>query len=282
VARELVTDPIYKQVSDMLLELVHTEYQPGDQFLTERQISERFDISRTTANKALANLVVDGVLEFRKGVGTFVAHPKLNVDLKRLVSFTEKARAAGYEPETTTTSFRLTTVGELELLPALDVVALFDREPDTPAYEIERIRRVDGEPVVYERRALLASACPDLTQSQTAGSLYTVFSGTYGLQLEGVAQRIRARGLTAREAKILAMKPGEAVLELTGVGHIAGGLPLWYEETLYRGDAYEFVNQVVASGDANQSTVSNVVQITEDDADRAWYRWNTDRRGATR
>jgi len=282
VARELVTDPIYKQVSDMLLELVHTEYQPGDQFLTERQISERFDISRTTANKALANLVVDGVLEFRKGVGTFVAHPKLNVDLKRLVSFTEKARAAGYEPDTSTRSLRTTTIAELKLLPPLDVAALFDREPDTPTYEMERVRTVDAEPVVYERRALLAEYCPGLTREQTAGSLYTVFAGTYGLELEGVAQRIRARGLTAREAKILAMKPGEAVLELTGIGHIRGGVPLWYEETLYRGDAYEFVNQVVATGDANQSTVSNVVQISEEDAHRAWYRWNTDRRGSTR
>ncbi|MFW5744328.1 MAG: GntR family transcriptional regulator [Spirochaetota bacterium] len=280
MARELVTDPIYKQVSDMLLELVHTEYEPGDQFLTERQISERFDISRTTANKALANLVVDGVLEFRKGVGTFVAHPKLNVDLKRLVSFTEKARAAGYRPETSTKSFRLTTIGELKLLPALDVAALFDCEPDTPAYEMERVRAVDGEPVVYERRALLADPCPGLTAEQVAGSLYTVFAGSYDLRLEGVAQRIRARNLSASEAKILRMKQGEAVLELTGVGHIAGGQPLWYEETLYRGDAYEFVNQVVATGDENQSTVSNVVQISEEDANRAWYRWNTDRKGS--
>ena len=279
MARELVTDPIYKQVSDMLLELVHTEYQPGDQFLTERQISERFDISRTTANKALANLVVDGVLEFRKGVGTFVAHPKLNVDLKRLVSFTEKARAAGYHPETVTKSFRETTIGDLKLLPPLDVVALFDREPDTIAYEMERVRSVDGEPVVYERRALLAEYCPGLTRERTAGSLYTVFAGTYGLELEGVAQRIRARSVNGSEAKVLAMKPGEAVLELTGVGHIRGGVPLWYEETLYRGDAYEFVNRVVASGDERQSTVSNVVQISEDDANRAWYRWNRKGRG---
>lgn len=279
MARELVTDPIYKQVSDMLLELVHSDYRPGDQFLTERQISERFDISRTTANKALANLVVDGVLEFRKGVGTFVAHPKLNVDLKRLVSFTEKAKAAGYRPQTATMSFRETTVGDLTLLPALDVAALFDADPHVPAYEMERVRRVDGEPVVYERRAILAEHCPGLTREQTAGSLYTVFAGTYGLELEGVAQRIRARGIDAREARILSMKTGEAVLELTGVGHIAGGVPLWYEETLYRGDAYEFVNQVVATGDENQSTVSNVVQISEADANRAWYRWDRQRGG---
>jgi DNA-binding GntR family transcriptional regulator len=44
----------------------------GERLLTERQICERFGVSRATANKALSNLVSEGVLEFRKGVGTFV------------------------------------------------------------------------------------------------------------------------------------------------------------------------------------------------------------------
>ena len=48
------------------------EFGPGDQFLTERQVADRFGTTRPTANKALASLVGQGVLEFRRGVGTFV------------------------------------------------------------------------------------------------------------------------------------------------------------------------------------------------------------------
>jgi DNA-binding GntR family transcriptional regulator len=54
----------------------------GDRFLTERQVSEQFGVSRATANKALANVVAEGVLEFRKGVGTFVREPLLDYDLR--------------------------------------------------------------------------------------------------------------------------------------------------------------------------------------------------------
>ena len=271
--RELVTDPIYKQVADLLIELVHTEYKPGDQFLTERQIGERFTISRTTANKALANLVVDGILEFRKGVGTFVSRRKLTGDLKRLVSFTEKARAAGFLPTTVAKSLRRTTVGALVLLPPAEVVALLDCEEETDVYEMERVRHVDGSPVIYERRALFADPCAGLTMEAIAGSLYTVFAVTYGLTLEGVAQRIRARSVSAAEAVHLDVKPGAAALELTAVGHLAGGRPLWYEETLYRGDSYEFVNQLHVAGGERQASLDHTLAISPEDASGAWYRW---------
>src|SRR6056297_236822 len=113
----IARDPVYKQVTQTLLELIRSEFSIGDQFLTERQVSERFGISRTTANKALSNLVIDGVLEFRKGVGTFVSRPKPSVNLRQLVSFTEKARAAGLRPKTTVRSFRSVPVKRLRFLP---------------------------------------------------------------------------------------------------------------------------------------------------------------------
>lgn len=48
------------------------QFVPGTQFLTEREIAERFETSRPTANKALSSLVSEGLLEFRQGAGTFV------------------------------------------------------------------------------------------------------------------------------------------------------------------------------------------------------------------
>ncbi|MFN9913156.1 MAG: GntR family transcriptional regulator, partial [Pirellulaceae bacterium] len=54
-----------------------------DRFLTEREIADRFGVSRPTANKALASLVSEGLLEFRRGVGTFVQ--RLRAKLAQLV-----------------------------------------------------------------------------------------------------------------------------------------------------------------------------------------------------
>ena len=101
MAKRLVKAPIYQQLNQLLRDLIREgEFKPGEQFLTERQICDRFDVSRATANKALSNLVAEGVLEFRKGVGTFLRGGILDYDLRALVSFTEKALSAGKTPST--------------------------------------------------------------------------------------------------------------------------------------------------------------------------------------
>ena len=94
--------------------------------------------------------------------------------------------------------------------------------------------------------------------------------------MEGVAQRIRARAMSTGELITLGNGPDGVVLELTGIGHLTDGSAVWYEETLYRGDYYEFVNQVRASGDEYQ-TVLNPAPTTSK-ADQTWYRWDTTRK----
>jgi DNA-binding GntR family transcriptional regulator len=77
----------------------------GRKFLTEREICGRYSVSRPTANKALSNLVSEGLLEFRKGVGTFVQGRALAYNLRALVSFTDKAIAACKQPSTEVLQF---------------------------------------------------------------------------------------------------------------------------------------------------------------------------------
>src|ERR1035437_2311019 len=87
----MVKEPIYQQLNNHLRALITSgEDAAGTQFLTERQICERFGVSRATANKALSNLVSEGLFEFRKGMGTFVRGRGLDYNLRVLVSFTDQ------------------------------------------------------------------------------------------------------------------------------------------------------------------------------------------------
>ena len=73
--QRLMTDAFYTDLAEDLRILCDPrigEFRPGDRFLTERDVAKRFATTRPTANKALASLVGQGVLEFRRGVGTFV------------------------------------------------------------------------------------------------------------------------------------------------------------------------------------------------------------------
>jgi GntR family transcriptional regulator len=106
-AQRIVREPMYQQVNELLRELLRTgEFSEGKQFLTERQIAERFQVSRPTANKVLAGMVSEGLLQFRKGIGTFVCMPRLHYDIQTLVSFTEKMKEAGKKPTTRVIEFK--------------------------------------------------------------------------------------------------------------------------------------------------------------------------------
>lgn len=244
----LVKDPIYRQLHDELCGLLRAGgFPPGAQFLTEREVGARFAVSRATANKALAGLVSEGMLEFRKGVGTFVAAAPLGYDLRALASFTGKCRDAGRTPSTKVLRFAKLRARSA---PA-EVRAALRAEAGEPLYFVERLRLADREPVILERRYIVASHCLGLSRADCAGSLYALWAERYRLQIAGAEQSIRAVDLSAHEARRLRVRPGRAGLLTIATGYLAGGAPLWWEWTLYRADAYEFQNRLGGLRDAH-------------------------------
>ena len=237
----LTREPMYQQLNQLLRSLVGSpEFPAGGQFLTERQVSERFEVSRATANKALSNLVSEGLLTFRKGVGTFVRPRSMDYNLRALVSFTEEAIAAGKRPETRVLRF--------EDVPARsvpeEIADALEASPQDKLWYLERLRLADGLPVILERRHIAARYCPRLNSNDLVGSLYKVWKERYKLEVEGAEEAIRAVNVRRSEATALGMRQNAAGLMITSVGYLLGHEPLWFEKTLYRGDAYEFHNRL--------------------------------------
>jgi GntR family transcriptional regulator len=233
--------PVYQQLNQLLRELVRRgEYASGARFLTERQICERFDVSRATANKALSNLVAEGTLEFRKGIGTFVRGGALQYDTRTLASFTEKARAAGKLPSTRLLQWQRVAARTL----TAHVQQTLQLGPADAAFSVERLRLADNVPVILERRQIVARFCPDLVRDDLEGSLYAVWVQKYGLELGGADEVIRAVLVRNGEARLLEVRSGAPCFLIHATGYLADGAPLWWEETWYRGDMYEFHNRL--------------------------------------
>ena len=69
--------PLYYQLKEILMAMVDDgDLAPGDIVPSERDLCERFSISRMTASKAMSALVDEGVFRRERGRGTFVSHPK--------------------------------------------------------------------------------------------------------------------------------------------------------------------------------------------------------------
>lgn len=67
-----MTSSKYMQIVEELRRDLHTS-RPGERFLSEHQVTMRFDVSRPTASRALTELCRDGLVERRVGSGTFVS-----------------------------------------------------------------------------------------------------------------------------------------------------------------------------------------------------------------
>lgn len=243
--KQLIREPLYQQLHEVLQELLRSgDFGHGDRFLTERQISERFGVSRPTANKVLAGLVSEGILEFRKGIGTFVRGALLDYDMRSLVSFTRKAKQAGKRPSTKVLAFRKLLAASLppEILAALQLA------DNDPVFYMERLRLADGAAMIHERRWVPAGLCPRLMRRDLRGSIYTYWTEHLGLAITGADQLIRAINIRAPESALLGVRSGTAGFLLIATGCLDDGRALWSERTTYRGDVYEFHHQRPASG----------------------------------
>ena len=70
----------------------------GVQLPSEEELIREFDVSRTTIRTTIQNLVRQGLVEIRRGRGTFVASPRIIQELTELTGFVEDMRFLGRTP----------------------------------------------------------------------------------------------------------------------------------------------------------------------------------------
>jgi GntR family transcriptional regulator len=99
-SRPLKGDPLYVQVERRIEDLLlQGRYKAGDRIPPEAELVAVLGVSRVTVRTALARLAERGLLERRRGSGTFLVRPpggaRLQAGLERLESYTVHAERLG-------------------------------------------------------------------------------------------------------------------------------------------------------------------------------------------
>jgi GntR family transcriptional regulator len=69
--------PYYYQLQELLRQqITQGRWKLGQRLPSEKELCERYGVSRTTVRQAIGNLVTDGLLHHVKGKGTFVGSRK--------------------------------------------------------------------------------------------------------------------------------------------------------------------------------------------------------------
>ncbi len=133
--------PLYFQLAQAIEgAILGGELAPGDRFENELALAKRLNLSRPTTRRAIQELVDKGLLvRKRGGVGTQVVQSPVHRPVELTSLFDDLARA-GQAPTTKLLEF---TVG----VPAEDVAAELNLEPDAEVATIRRLRSTNGEPL---------------------------------------------------------------------------------------------------------------------------------------
>ncbi len=228
--------PIYYQLELKIRQMIESEQlQPGDALPSERQFTEKYNISRMTVRQAINNLVNDGLLYRQKGKGTFVAKKKFEQDLSGLTSFNEDMRNLGLTPSNKVLSFKLIS-GDKRVIEQLKV------SNNEPIYEIKRIRLANDEPVALETVYTPQKIVGKMTEEDIAESFYEHLENNLHLKIAYGKQTIEAALANEQEIKHLRIETGDPVLLMRRTSYLADEpeTPVEFVKSTYRADKYKF------------------------------------------
>lgn len=241
--QSFATTPVHLRLADLCREsILNGDFAAGDRFPSERELAERYEVSRATANKVISALVTEGLLELQQGIGSRVRKRRtLFASLSGIESFTEHAREQGLEPAT-----RVLKIERIKSTTLADHVREglgIPKKKSEPVLYLERLRLADDIPMILEYRWVREVPAPGLTQTDVADSFYRMLENKFNLPMTGEKHSISAVLLNKKSATLLRQTEPAVALQVEGTGYVKGDTPLWYQRLFYRADRYQLYNE---------------------------------------
>ena len=189
-----------------------------------------------TVRKAIQSLAEDGIIVQRQGSGSFIASKPEQIEqkLSRLTSFSEDMARRGKVSKSRWLERGL-------FMPTLDEVTSLGLLAEDSVARIARLRLADGEPIAIERASLPIDILPNPLAVET--SLYETLERD-GHRPVRALQKISAINLSDADAILLAVTPRDAGLRIERTSYLATGRVAEFTQSIYRGDAYNFVAEL--------------------------------------
>lgn len=221
--------PLYQQLERILLDYIEAEkLGPGDPIPAENELCERFSISRTTVRQTFKRLEERGLILRRRGIGSFLAEPKVNRHLNGIYSFTDQLSGMGFDTSSLVLQFRETVLDG-------DMAQRLGLSGSVPVYYIERVRLADGKPMLLEKTTLVRRFCPVLTRRQAEeGSLYRLLTQS-GLEISSAVESYEPVVMEKQVQKLLKCKDDPCAFSITRRSYTAGGELFEYTQSVMPG-----------------------------------------------
>jgi GntR family transcriptional regulator len=228
--------PYYAQLADLFRSAITSgDWEPGRPLPSEHDIGQFFGLSRTAVRQALAELQAEGLVRKEKGRGSFVRGPRrAEFVVQELRGFFDEMSEQGKVVDTDVLLLE-TTVAPAE------EAALLGIPTGSKVVQLDRLRKVDGEPICLVRTLLPLPRFAGLAgQDLSTSSLYEVLHETFGVEPRTGWRTVEATTADRPTAALLGVRPGSALLLLTSLNVDATGEPFEHFTAWYRADRTSF------------------------------------------
>lgn len=227
--------PLYAQVEETLASRISEgQLVVGSQLPTEDELVREFGVSRTTVRTTIQNLVRRGLVEIRRGRGTFVSAPRITQPLKALTGFVEDMLLQSRKPSA--------RVIDRRIIPADTLVASKLQLPEgTMVVQILRVRLADGVPLSFDETYLPERLGRRVLEDDlTTQPIFMLLEERYDTPLLEAEYDMGAVLADSKVAFALEVESGMPIFQIDRTSYSVNHRPVDYERLYYRGDLIRF------------------------------------------
>ncbi len=229
--------PKYYQLANIIRQQIESGYfKPYDAIPSERQLEQRYNLSRPTIRQAIDLLSRQGYLYRVHGKGTFVSPPKLQKGMLELTSFSEDMRNRGLKPGQKILEFGYVkpnskTRQQLEIT-----------DNERKVLRIKRLRYGDENPMGLQDSFLALDSAHTITREEIEekGSIYVILQEKFGIYPTEADETLEVTLATHDEAELLNIKDGSPLLLNERTLWSQDRKAIEFVRILYRGDRYKY------------------------------------------
>lgn len=229
--------PKYDLIYETLRRRIATGAYPSQTLLpSENTLVQEFSCSRNTIRRAIAALGQQGYVQSIHGKGVRVLYnptQKAQFSVGRIESFEESALRNQRVPSTDVVHFEPLVADEV-------VHKATGFAVGTELIYLERVRKLDGEPLILDLNFFNADIVQGLTPEIAAQSIYQYLEQELGVTIGSTRRVITVERCTPLDQKYIHTGDYNCMAVVTGSTYTADGRLLEYTQSHHRPDQFVF------------------------------------------
>ncbi len=226
-------EDIYKSLKEKILS---GTYSKDSMLPSEHQLTTEYACSRNTVRRAIAMLAQEGYVQSMHGKGVQVIYmpvKQTSFIFGGIETFAESAKRQNLSAKTNVVHFAELVIDER-------ASARTGFPVGAEVYYIQRIRSLNGKPVILDINMLLKEEAPGLSAEIASHSIYAYLEETLGMQILTSNRRITAERATPADSKYLDLKDYDFVSVVTGQTYNSKGVMFEWTQSRHRPDYFVF------------------------------------------